>query len=317
MESFTKQISIFTTKLIIVLIILSLALISQVRDKTDIDKVTLTNINNEFQSTQLALIGELGRKPPQKIERNNNALFVIDFIGDRNANAVSNLSKEISAILSVAQSNDSVLIKIETGGGVVNGYGLGMAQIERLKRQDINVIVAVDKVAASGGYLMAVIADKIIAAPFAYIGSIGVVASYPNFSDAMKRLGIEVEEYTAGESKRSVGMFKENTSADVELLDKQLTRIHSAFKNVVNKQRPETIKHNIATGDFWLASDAINLGLIDNLQTSDEFIQNSIHNGVNVINVRYFEEKNAINTLISSSLSTLASLIYKSDLFYM
>ncbi len=104
-----------------------------------------------------------------------------------------------------------MLIRLESGGGVVHGYGLAASQLDRLAQQKIPLTVAVDKVAASGGYMMACIAQKIIAAPFAIVGSIGVVAQVPNFHQLLKKNHIEVEQFTAGEFKRTVTLFAENT----------------------------------------------------------------------------------------------------------
>ena len=103
-------------------------------------------------------------------------VYVLDFKGSMDAHEVASLREEVTAVLAVATPQDQVVVRLESPGGVVHGYGLAASQLQRLREKQIPLTVAVDKVAASGGYMMACVADKIVAAPFSIIGSIGVVA---------------------------------------------------------------------------------------------------------------------------------------------
>lgn len=206
-----------------------------------------------------------------------SVLYVLDYAGDIKASATDKLREEISTIISVAKENDEVLIRLESAGGQVHGYGLAAAQLARLKDAGIRLTVAVDKVAASGGYMMACVSDYLIAAPFAIIGSIGVVSQMPNFHDFLKKHDIDVEIFTAGEYKRTVTMFGKNDEEDRKKYQSELERIHQLFKNHVMTYRPNLDIEKIATGEFWFATDAQTLGLIDEKGTSDEFLMKKMN----------------------------------------
>ncbi len=182
------------------------------------------------------------------------------------------LREEVTAVLAVATAEDEVLLRLESGGGVVHGYGLAASQLDRLKQQKIPLTVAVDKVAASGGYMMACIADKIIAAPFAIIGSIGVVAQLPNFHKLLKKNHIDVEQFTAGEFKRTVTVFAENTDKGREKFQRELEETHVLFKDFVKQHRPILEIDDVATGEHWFGYQAISLKLVDELKTSDDYL---------------------------------------------
>lgn len=230
-------------------------------------------------------------------------LFVIDFDGDVAANAAQNLKQEVNAVLSVAKENDEILVRLKSPGGVVNGYGLAAAQLERFKEKQFNLTVAVDEVAASGGYLMACVANKIVAAPFAIVGSIGVVAQLPNFHRLLEKYDIDYEQFTAGKYKRTVTMFGENTNEGREKFKEELEEIHVVFKDYVAKHRPQVDIEKIATGEHWLGAQALAMNLVDELQTSDAYLLSKLET-FRVIHVGYVERK----TLRSSALKVLAKI---------
>ncbi|MDG1233549.1 MAG: protease SohB, partial [Pseudomonadales bacterium] len=178
-------------------------------------------------------------------------MFVIDFVGDVQASEVVNLREEITAILSVAEEQDEVLVRLESPGGVVHGYGLAASQLQRIRNKSVPLTVAVDKVAASGGYMMACIANKIIAAPFSLLGSIGVVAQIPNFHRVLKKNDIDVEILTAGEYKRTLTLFGENTDKAREKFVDDLEDVHELFKDFVSDNRPQVDIEKVATGEAW------------------------------------------------------------------
>ena len=199
-------------------------------------------------------------------------LFVLDFHGSLDAREVTSLREEISAILAVAVEGDEVLLRLETGGGMVHGYGLASSQLDRLKAAGVKLTVAVDKVAASGGYMMACVADKIISAPFAVVGSIGVIAQLPNFNKVLKKNDIEFEQVTAGEFKRTLTMFGENTDKAREKFQSEIEETHGLFKDFIAVHRPELDLEKVATGEHWFGQQAKELGLVDEIGTSDDFI---------------------------------------------
>jgi serine protease SohB len=200
-------------------------------------------------------------------------LFVLDFNGSIDAKEVSSLREEISAILSVATKQDEVFLRLESGGGMVHGYGLASSQLDRLRQQGIPLTASVDKVAASGGYMMACVANTIISAPFAILGSIGVIAQVPNFNKLLKKNDVEFEQFTAGEFKRTVTMFGENTEKGKQKFIEELEETHVLFKDFVSEHRPSLDIRKVATGEHWFGTTALSLGLVDTIQTSDDYLQ--------------------------------------------
>ncbi len=200
-------------------------------------------------------------------------LFVVDFEGDTKASEVGALTECVNAILTVANpAQDEVMIKIDSPGGMVHTYGLAAAQLHRIKKKQIPLRVAVDKVAASGGYLMAVLADTIMASPFAIVGSIGVIAQLPNFNRLLKKHDIDVELHTAGKYKRTLTLFGENTEAGRDKFREELQDVHLLFQEFVREHRPQVAEDALSTGEHWFGQRAIDKSLVDELMTSDEYL---------------------------------------------
>src|SRR5574344_75090 len=206
-------------------------------------------------------------------KKNNQKIYVLDFKGDTAASAVEQLREEITLILATATAGrDRVVLRLESPGGMVHGYGLAAAQLVRLREAGFHLTICVDKVAASGGYMMACIGNEIVSAPFAVVGSIGVVAQVPNFNRLLKEKHIDFELYTAGQFKRTVTMFGENTAEGKAKFEQELQQTHELFKHFVEKYRPQLNVEKVATGEHWYGKDALELNLVDKLQTSDEYL---------------------------------------------
>ena len=218
-------------------------------------------------------------------------MYVLAFDGDIRASATNNLREEISAVLLQVEEGDEVLVKVESPGGMVHSYGLAASQLQRIRSADVPLTVAVDKVAASGGYMMACVANRIIAAPFAVLGSIGVLAQLPNFHRLLKKNDIDFELLTAGEYKRTLTMFGENTDKGREKFVEELEETHELFKNFVNSNRPSLDIAKVATGEVWYGQKALGEGLIDELQTSDAFVQDHLKDW-DVYEVKFVHKKN-------------------------
>ncbi|GFD94057.1 protease SohB [Alteromonas sp. KUL156] len=223
-------------------------------------------------------------------------LFVIDFKGSMDANEVEHLREEITAILCVANEADEVLVRLESGGGVVHGYGLAASQLQRIKEKGLKLTIAVDKVAASGGYMMACVADKLLASQFAYIGSIGVLAQLPNFNKLLKKNDIEFEQHTAGEFKRTLTIFGENNDEGRAKFKEEIEEIHVLFKDFVQSQRPDMNIDKVATGEYWPGIKAKSLGLVDDITTSDDYIL-SQYPAREIFSVKYAVKKNVAEKL--------------------
>lgn len=212
--------------------------------------------------------------------------WVMDFKGDMSASQVKSLAETVNAVLAIAQKGETVLLRLESPGGVVHGYGLAASQLARLKQHDLKLVVAVDKVAASGGYMMAALADRIVAAPFAILGSIGVVAQLPNIHRLLKKNDIDVELHTAGEFKRTLTVIGENTEAGRAKFKEELENTHRLFKEHVAVARPGLDIDAVANGEYWYGRDAVEKGLVDEISTSDDAIL-QLHEAHRVIKVSY------------------------------
>lgn len=230
------------------------------------------------------------KKNKKKEKVNKPKVYVIDFEGDIKASEVKNLRTEISTVLSVATKKDEIMVRVTSPGGMVHTYGLAAAQLLRIRQAGIPLCVAVDKVAASGGYLMACTANKIIASPFAILGSIGVLAQVPNFHRLLKKNDIDYQEFTAGDYKRTISLFGEITDKGKEKFTQQIEDTHDLFKSFVKEHRPIVDIEKVGTGEPWFGARALDHKLIDEIKTSDEYFFERL-NTHEIIKIKMSEKK--------------------------
>lgn len=315
------------TFVVAILIVIFAIVIASSREKKggSSGRIEITNLNEQYDDMQEALSFSLlddeaqklalkDKKTEEKVERKaqkaaakkakkqrgdgetvvsepaKHRVFVMDFDGDIRASDVENMRREISAILTSATEDDEVVLRLESGGGMVTSYGLAASQLDRIKDKQIPLTICVDKVAASGGYMMACVADKLIAAPFAVLGSIGVVAQIPNFHRLLKHFNIDFEMLTAGKYKRTLTMFGENTEEGREKFLEDIERIHQQFKQYVDTRRPSLDIEQVATGEIWSGQDVLDYSLADELSTSDAYIMKRCDDA-EVIRVKYKKKK--------------------------
>ena len=256
---------------------------------------------NPAQAKQKQKAGKKERKAKAKAEKREpigtrKRVFVLNFHGDIRASEVTLLREEITAILLGTHDGDEVVIRLESTGGMVHAYGLGASQIMRLRDAGIDVTVAVDKVAASGGYLMACVANRILAAPFAVIGSIGVVAEIPNFNRLLKKHDVDYEQISAGEFKRTITMLGETTDKARVKVKEEVEQTHTLFKDFVKQCRPVVDLDAVATGEHWLGTRARTLNLVDDIRTSDDYLM-SLREAADIFEVEYSVKKKVIDRL--------------------
>ena len=237
-------------------------------------------------------------------------VWVLDFKGSMDAHEVNSLREEITAVLAAFKPQDQVVLRLESPGGMVHGYGLAASQLQRLRDNNIPLTVTVDKVAASGGYMMACVADKIVSAPFAIVGSIGVVAQMPNFNRFLKSKDIDIELHTAGQYKRTLTLLGENTEEGREKFREELNETHQLFKDFVKRMRPSLDIEQVATGEHWYGQQAVEKGLVDEINTSDEVIL-SLMEGREVVNVRYIQRKRLIDRFTGSAAESADRLLLR------
>ncbi len=237
-------------------------------------------------------------------------VFVLDFHGDLQASRVHDLSTEITAVLTLATASDEVVVRVESPGGLVHAYGLAASQLDRIKQHGIPLVVAVDKVAASGGYLMAAVADKVIAAPFAVMGSIGVVAQIPNVHRLLKKHDVDVEVLTAGKYKRTLTILGENTEAGRQKFVEELEDVHALFQEFVSRHRPQVDIEAVATGETWHGQRAIDMKLIDAISTSDEYLTNACASA-DVYSVQWVEHKKPLDRLLARVETSMQNVFEK------
>ena len=258
----------------------------------------------EFKS--LAKSAKKERKLDAAKPRETRA-FVLDFDGDIRATATDDLREEVTAILSIAKPGDEVILRLESGGGLVTSYGLASSQLVRFRAAGVKLTICVDKIAASGGYMMACTADQILAAPFAVVGSIGVIAQVPNFNKVLKKHDVDYREVTAGEYKRTITMFGEITEKGLEKFRSQLDETHLLFKDFIHKNRPSLDIQKVATGEHWYGTQALELGLIDKITTSDDYVV-SLFDAHDVYRVKHHSKKKLADRF-SESFATLVHRI--------
>ena len=277
----------------------------------------VTNLNKKFEQMRLMIHSAiLSRKAYKKVlkelksrhkksadkiktEEAQAKVFVINFKGDIRASQVNSLREEVSAVLSVATESDQVVVRLESSGGTVHGYGLAASQLKRVRDKGIQLIVCVDKIAASGGYMMASVAHRIIAAPFAIIGSIGVLAQLPNFNRLLKKHDIDFEQITAGKFKRSLSLFGENTEEGRNKMKQELEDAHLLFKQFISDNRENVDIEKISTGEYWYGKNALELNLVDEIQTSDDYLTN-ISNTASLYEIRYVRKKPVMEKFFST-----------------
>jgi serine protease SohB len=318
----------FGTVLLAIVALVVIILILFLRAKGGGDEhLDIKNINHKFEHMQLMLESAIlskkefkqsvkdakakhkkeDKNPEQSDQRRR--VFVLDFKGDIRASEVASLREEISSLLTVTTDKDEVVVLVESGGGTVHGYGLAASQLKRIRDKNVKLTVSVDKVAASGGYMMACVADHIIAAPFAILGSIGVLAQIPNFNKLLKKHDIDFEQIAAGKYKRTLTMFGENTEADRDKLKEELEETHVLFKEFVKQNRDEIDIEKIATGEHWYGKQALDLGLIDEIKTSDDYLSNATADA-NIYAIEYVRKKPFLEKLFSSTIKLFQQDMY-------
>ncbi|MDQ7216858.1 protease SohB [Enterobacter cloacae] len=243
-------------------------------------------------------------------ETSTPRVYVLDFKGSMDAHEVSSLREEVTAVLGVAKPQDQVVVRLESPGGVVHGYGLAASQLQRLREKQIPLTVAVDKVAASGGYMMACVADKIVAAPFSIIGSIGVVAQIPNFNRFLKSKEIDIELHTAGQYKRTLTLLGENTEEGRQKFREDLNETHHLFKDFVHRMRPALDIDQVATGEHWYGTQALEKGLVDEVGTSDDLLLNLME-GRELVGVRFTQRKRLLDRFTNSAAESADRLLLR------
>ena len=294
----------------------------------DNGEIEILPLNIDFEKTKnklrIATVEEsekkIERKKIKKESKNKNTfnpktkrrVYVVNFEGNIAASAVDNLREEITAILSVANKKDEIVVRLESSGGMVHSYGLASSQLDRIKKAKLKLTICVDKVAASGGYMMACVGDKIIAAPFAIVGSIGVVAQMPNFNKLLKKHDIDFELLTAGEHKRTLTLFGKNTDKGREKFIEELNETHELFKEYVSKRRPNVDINKIASGEIWFGSRAKELSLVDEISTSDEYIC-SCFNSAKVFEIKFVRKQKLLQRVggsVEASITRIAEKLW-------
>lgn len=290
------------------------------------EKIEIIKLNHKYEDIKELLNSEtLSKEELKKIQKKEKQIqkiqkkqeknapqtklrtFVLEFDGDISASAVENLREEITAILTVATPKDEVLVKIESSGGTLPGYGLAASQLKRIRDRKIPLIAAVDKVAASGGYMMACVADRILAAPFSIIGSIGVIAQLPNFNRLLKKHNIDFEQVIAGKYKRTLSLFGENTHEGKEKALQEVEEAHTLFKDFVAINRPIVDIEKLATGETWLGTKAQELRLVDEIMTSDDYLLKASEKA-NIFKIVYTIKKSLVERLSFSIQKGMAKI---------
>lgn len=317
---FAAKVATFLLALIIVLIVIA-KVRSAGRQRGSEASLSIKERKERFQPRQHQLQGirmsdseykrwqkqqhkeEKARLKADQSER--SVIWVLDFDGDLQASGADEMAEEITSLIEGANKGDEVVLRLESGGGLVHAYGLAAAQLDRLRDAGLKLTVCVDRVAASGGYMMACCADHLIAAPFAVIGSIGVVAQVPNVHRLLKKHDVDVEILTAGEHKRTLTMLGENTDEGRRKFLEDLADTHTLFKQHVRQRRPLLDIDQVADGDIWYGQQALALGLTDGVQTSEGYLSQRAREGIDIFEVSLTTPRSLVSRLAHGAESAL------------
>ncbi|WES70292.1 protease SohB [Superficieibacter sp. HKU1] len=334
-----SQYGLFLAKIVTVVVaiaVIAVLIVNLTQRKRQRGELRVTNLSEQYKEMQenmsASLLDEHQQKQwhkEQKKKRKQEAkaaktkaklgqtpasgkprVWVLDFKGSMDAHEVNSLREEVTAVLAVVKPEDQVVLRLESPGGVVHGYGLAASQLQRIRDRQIPLTVAVDKVAASGGYMMACVADKIVSAPFAIIGSIGVVAQVPNFNRFLKSKDIDIELHTAGQYKRTLTLLGENTEEGRQKFREDLNETHVLFKDFVKRMRPTLDIEQVATGEHWYGTQAQGNGLVDAVSTSDELLL-GLMEGREVLNVRFLQRKKLMDRFTGSAAESADRLLLR------
>ncbi|CAB3976441.1 protease SohB [Candidatus Azoamicus ciliaticola] len=308
MANILTDYTIFFLKIITIIILLLLTIITCliiIKNK-DNKYIEIKNINKKYITLKKMFLSEILKKTEKKnIIKNINKeekiiktknLFILNFNGDINASDINNLKDILSILILNKKYVDEVLIKLTSNGGIVTNYGLAATQLKRLKNENINLTISIDTIAASGGYMMACVANKIIASHFSIIGSIGVLGIIPNINKMLNKNNIEIEYHTSGKYKKTLSVIGENTEIGRKKFIESLENTHFLFKNFVKENRSQINIDEIATGEYWYGIDALKLNLIDKIQTSDEYIMENLNN-TKIYEIKLNEKTNIKNKI--------------------
>ena len=294
------------------------------RIETDKGKIVVKNLSERIEEIGVSLrsatmspkdyksfLKERSKQKKKELKKKSKEIvYVLDFKGDIQASGVDKLKQEINAILSSKVKCKEVVLKVESGGGSAYAYGLCAAELKRLANSKINLTVCIDKVAASGGYLMSCVANKIVAAPWAIVGSIGVIAQLPNFHRFLKKQNIDIEMHTAGKFKRTLTTFGKNTKKGRDKFISELEELHVVFKDFVKENRSKIKVGKVSTGEVWQGDKAKKLGLIDEIATSDDYLLN-LSEKFKLLEIQYFEKKPFSAKFVSLTETILEKSVYK------
>lgn len=322
---FLSDLSLFALKTLLIvggiLVVAGFVFQMASRTRSHLPHLDVEKLNERYRSYRRNLSHHLfGKKEHKRILKEEKRalkekaetkprVFVLDFDGDIRASQVQELREEITAVLSVLQpEKDEVVLRLESGGGLVTSYGLAASQLQRLREKKVKLTVCVDKVAASGGYMMACVADRILAAPFAVVGSIGVIAQVPNFNRVLKKHDVDYREVTAGEFKRTITVFGEITEPGLMKFREQIEGTHQLFKKFVLNHRPRLDLAKVATGEHWYALEALELGLVDQIMTSDEYLLARSHEA-ELFRIRYQDRKKLIDRLSEAAAESARQVV--------
>lgn len=323
MADFAVEYALFAAKLITaagLLLLVVAAVVGLSRRGAQAEGIVVRHLNRQLEEHADVLRREVqgkdrfkkllkGRAKTRKKEkregRDKPRVFVIDFKGDLRASAAASLRHEVSAVLAVATEKDRVLVRLENSGGIVHDHGFAASQLARIKRRGVPLLVAVDKVAASGGYLMACVADRILAAPFAVVGSIGVLVQLPNFNRLLESKGVEFEQVSAGRYKRTLTMFGKNTDEEREKMKEELDDVHELFKRQIVEHRPQIDVDAVSTGEHWYGPKALERGLVDEIASSDDWLIDAARES-DVYLVTYKRRKHLAERVMGSAEAVLS-----------
>ncbi|HIQ50372.1 MAG TPA: signal peptide peptidase SppA [Nautiliaceae bacterium] len=175
------------------------------------------------------------------------------------------LQKVLSDLDSIEENYDGIILKIDSPGGDAYSTKKIAERIKEINKK-IPIVACIDQIATSGAYWLASSSDYIVADDFSIVGSIGVYASYLEFTGLMEKLGVKYNRIVFGKYKDILSPFKNLTEEERKLIERKINYIYEYFVKEVAKNRGlnySFVKEKIATGEFFFGYEAKELNLVD------------------------------------------------------
>ncbi|WP_343192796.1 S49 family peptidase [Buchnera aphidicola (Taiwanaphis decaspermi)] len=259
-------------------------------------KVELLNNHYKKLKNDLSFFQKKKIINQKNVYNKKSNLYILDYNDKIKKNKIKKLREEISSIILVAKKNDEVLLRLENTSDIVYEYGLVIAQLQRLRKKGIKLIISIDKIVSNGGYIIACVADHISASPFSIIGPINIVVNIPNIDKYTQTSNLN-NQLNDCNTFTKLTLIKNNTKIYVNKIFNKLDIKKYIRNSFIKDMRPSLNLNKIFNQNYWIGENAINEKLIDSINTSDDilFSKKDTHN---LLKIKYVYKSNIVEKYI-------------------